>query len=85
MISNKRGQQTGDKPRFPANNKNPRQTAKSAGALVFRIFTQFSAYFIASSTATAQATVAPTIGLLPMQCQKNLPLQETTYNDEKSP
>ena len=41
-------------------------------------------YFIASSTATAQATVAPTMGLLPMQCQKNLLLQGVTYNDEKS-
>ena len=42
-------------------------------------------YFIASSTATAQATVAPTIGLLPMQCQKNVLLREVTCNDEKSP
>jgi len=39
----------------------------------------------ASSTRTAQATVAPTIGLLPMQNQKNLPLPRMTCNDEKSP
>jgi len=36
-----------------------------AGIPRINAFTPFSAYFIASSTATAQATVAPTIGLLP--------------------
>ena len=42
----------------------------------------FFAYFIASSTATAQATVAPTMGLLPMPMR---PIISTCAGTEDEP
>ena len=44
--------------------------------------TQTKAYFIASSTATAQATVAPTMGLLPMPIR---PIISTCAGTEEEP
>ena len=47
-------------------NKNPGDSYELPGFYLNYVFTCVMNYFIASSTATAQATVAPTIGLLPM-------------------
>ena len=48
---------------FSQNKKLPEIHRRARKALFYK---DSGAYFIASSTATAQATVAPTIGLLPM-------------------
>jgi hypothetical protein len=59
-----------------------KKSRPSQGAALFfknSVPNRASAYLLASSTATAQATVAPTIGLLPIRYRKDLLLLEITF------